>query len=158
MGQCHPIPDDAHLKDQMRLHARNALKIHQANNLPYNVEPGSDLDKAIQLDRRRQAQDQQLYESEQDAEQRRLQRFARLRQKRAGGLRVRACPACAALHRLPGGREEIDASAWSNLWPGGCLRWRHACQVAAFSLPVICIGCSLTASSAVWYCHLLKGF
>ena len=89
MGQCHPIPDDARLKAQMRLHARNAWKVHQAYNLPYEVEPGSDLDKAIQLDQRRQARNRDLYESEQDAEQRRLQRFSRLRQKRTGGMRVR---------------------------------------------------------------------
>lgn len=83
MGQCFPIPDDAKLKAEMGMHARNAMRIHSAYNLPYEVQPGSVLDKAIQLDTERRAEDQSLYESETDAEQRRLERFSRLRQKRA---------------------------------------------------------------------------
>ena len=78
----------------MHLHARNTWKIHQAHNVPWEVQPGSDMAKAIQLDQRQRSQDMQVYESEQDAEQRRLERFSRLRQKRAG-MRVRT-PCCAS--------------------------------------------------------------
>ena len=90
MGQCHPMPDDAKLKAEMRRHARNAYRIHSSYNLPYAVEPGSDMENAIRLDQAQRAHDEGLYEAEQEAEQRRLARFARLQQKRAGGMRVSA--------------------------------------------------------------------
>lgn len=93
LGQCHPIPEDAQLKSQMRIHARNALKIHNAYNIPYEVEPGSDLDKAIKLHEKKQARRAETDEDETEAEQRRLERFARLQQKRRGGMRV-CCRPC----------------------------------------------------------------
>ncbi|KAK9805746.1 hypothetical protein WJX73_005145 [Symbiochloris irregularis] len=87
LGQCHPLPDDEHLKEQMRLHARNTLKIHNAYNIPYKVQPGSDLDKAIKHHEQKQTRLAEVDEDENEAEQRRLERFARLQQKRRGGMR-----------------------------------------------------------------------
>lgn len=92
LGQCHPIPDDAQLKTQMRTHARNAAKIHSAYNIPYEVQPGSDLDKAIKLHEQKQARKAEYDVDENEAEQRRLERFARLQQKRRGGMRVCCWP------------------------------------------------------------------
>jgi hypothetical protein len=50
IGQCHAIPDDEHLKSQMRLHARNYMRIYNQHNLPYLAKPGDDLFAAARLD------------------------------------------------------------------------------------------------------------
>lgn len=50
IGQCHPIPNNEALKSQMRLHARNYMRIYNQHNLPYLAKPGDDLFAAARLD------------------------------------------------------------------------------------------------------------
>ena len=49
MGQCHPIPKDTKLREQMRKHARNYKRIYNMYNLPYLAKPGDDLFAAARL-------------------------------------------------------------------------------------------------------------
>lgn len=49
MGQCHPLPDNEQLKEEMRLHARNHARIFDMYNFDYDPSPKSDLVKAWKL-------------------------------------------------------------------------------------------------------------
>ena len=49
MGQCHPLPDNEELKEEMRLHARNHARIFNMYNFDYDPSPKSDLVKAWKL-------------------------------------------------------------------------------------------------------------
>ena len=49
MGQCHPLPDNEPLKEEMRLHARNHARIFNMYNFDYDPSPKSDLVKAWKL-------------------------------------------------------------------------------------------------------------
>ena len=46
MGQCHPLPENEELKDEMRKHARNHARIFNMYNFDYDPAPKSDLVKA----------------------------------------------------------------------------------------------------------------
>ena len=49
MGQCHPLPENEQLKDEMRKHARNHSRIYNMYNFEYDPSPKSDLVKAWKL-------------------------------------------------------------------------------------------------------------
>ena len=75
MGQCHPIPDDQKVKEAMLRAAAAHQKIYDSYNLPYEVEPGSDLDKAQKLWRRKEARKQRQLEKKLQREQQRIRRM-----------------------------------------------------------------------------------
>lgn len=75
LGQCHPIPDSPHLKHAMSVAASNHEKIHDAYNLPYDPEPGSDMDKAMKLWKRKEAKEKRALEKKLQREQQRLRRL-----------------------------------------------------------------------------------
>ena len=60
LGQCHPIPEDPKLKAAMERAGDNHQRIHDSYNLPYDPEPGSDMDKAMKLWKRQRALDKKL--------------------------------------------------------------------------------------------------
>ena len=75
LGQCHPVPEDPKLRDSMSRAAFNHQKIYESYNIPYIVEPGSDLDKAQKLWRRKQARKQRALEKKLQREAQRIRRM-----------------------------------------------------------------------------------
>lgn len=82
MGQCHPIPNDSNLKESMLRAAHNHQRIHDSYNLPYDPEPGSDMDKAQKLWKRKQARRQKALEKRLQREQ---QKIRRMEEQSGGG-------------------------------------------------------------------------
>lgn len=80
LGQCHPIPDDPLLREQMLKHARNYERIYDMYNLPYQSAPGSDMHKAIEAFKVQLAARQKKLKRTQELEKRRLRRL----EKRSG--------------------------------------------------------------------------
>ncbi|BDA41949.1 probable phosphatidylinositol 4-phosphate 5-kinase 8 at N-terminal half [Coccomyxa sp. Obi] len=77
LGQCHPIPDSAEVREQMLKHARNYERIYRSYNLPYQSAPGSDMAKAIDAFKAQLAAWQKKLKRIQELEQRRLRRLER---------------------------------------------------------------------------------
>lgn len=77
LGQCHPIPDSAEVREQMLKHARNYERIYSSYNLPYQSTPGSDMAKAIDAFKAQLAAWQKKLKRIQELEQRRLRRLER---------------------------------------------------------------------------------
>lgn len=75
MGQCHPIPDEAGLKEAMLRAAENHKRILDQYNLPYDVEPGSDMDKAQKMWKRKQARRAKALEKKLLREQQKIRRM-----------------------------------------------------------------------------------
>lgn len=75
LGQCHPVPEDPKVRDAMSRAASNHQKIYESYNLPYVVEPGSDLDKAQKMWRRKQARKQRLLGKKLQREAQRIRRM-----------------------------------------------------------------------------------
>lgn len=82
LGQCHPIPDDPSLKAAMARAAANHQRIYDSYNLPYDPEPGSDMDKAMKVWRRKQARKQRSLDKKL---QREAQKIRRMEQEASGG-------------------------------------------------------------------------
>ena len=55
MGQCFPLPDDENLQREMGKHAHNHQFIFDQYNFDVETRPGSDMEKAERLWRRKQA-------------------------------------------------------------------------------------------------------
>ena len=55
MGQCFPLPDDKNLQTEMGKHAHNHQFIFDQYNFDVETPPGSDMEKAERLWRRKQA-------------------------------------------------------------------------------------------------------
>lgn len=75
MGQCHPVPSNPKLKEAMSVAAANHQRIYDSYNLPYKPEPGSDLDKAEKLWRRKQTRRQRALEKKLQREAQRIRRM-----------------------------------------------------------------------------------
>lgn len=75
MGQCFPVPDDDGLKLKMAQAADTHRKIYQQYNLPYEVEPGSVMEKAQKLWKKKQARRQRALEKRLKREQQRIRRM-----------------------------------------------------------------------------------
>ena len=75
MGQCFPIPDDENLKASMALAAANHRRIFDSYNLPYDPEPGSDLERATKLWKRKQARRAKALERKLLREQQKVRRM-----------------------------------------------------------------------------------
>jgi hypothetical protein len=77
MGQCWPVPDDPALRRDMETAARNHERIFTQYNLPYDVDPGSDLAAAIEMQLRREIERVEKAERRAELEKRRLKRLER---------------------------------------------------------------------------------
>jgi hypothetical protein len=75
LGQCHPVPGEPGLRAAMAAAADNHQRIHDAYNLPYDPEPGSDMDKAQKLWRRRQARRQRVLDKKLQREAQKIRRM-----------------------------------------------------------------------------------
>lgn len=75
LGQCHPVPADPSLRSAMVHAAENHQRIYDAYNLPYDPEPGSDLDKAQKLWRKREARRQRSLEKKLQREAQKVRRM-----------------------------------------------------------------------------------
>eukprot|EP00887_Chlorella_sp_A99_P002543 scaffold6.g2543.t1 len=85
LGQVHPMPDDDNVKAAMLRAADTHRKIHEHYNLPYAPEPGSVMDKAMRLWRRRQARRQRALEKKLLREQQRIRRLEAADAEAGGG-------------------------------------------------------------------------
>ncbi|KAL4854759.1 Phosphatidylinositol 4-phosphate 5-kinase 8 [Chlorella vulgaris] len=76
LGQCHPIPDVESLKDAMISAANAHSRIHQSYNLPYDPPaPGSTMDKAMKLWRKKEGRKQRTLDKKLQREQQRIRRM-----------------------------------------------------------------------------------
>jgi hypothetical protein len=75
LGQCHPVPEDPKLRDSMARSAANHRRIHESYNLPYEAEPGSDMDKAQKMWRKKQVRKQKALEKKLQREAQRIRRM-----------------------------------------------------------------------------------
>ena len=75
IGQCHAVPDDPTLRDSMARAAANHQRIYDSYNLPYDVAPGSDLDKAQKMWNRKQTKKQRALEKKLQREAQRIRRL-----------------------------------------------------------------------------------
>eukprot|EP00884_Botryococcus_braunii_P004791 jgi/Botrbrau1/14312/Bobra.0287s0005.1 len=77
LGQCWPIPNDPDLLREMKRAAENHAVIYAQYNLPYEVEPGTTMGKAIELQLRRLTSRQEGRVRRAEFEKRRLKRLER---------------------------------------------------------------------------------
>ena len=75
LGQCHPVPEDSKIRDAMTRAAANHQRIYDSYNIPYETVPGSDLDKAQKLWKKKQTKKQRALEKKLQREQQRLRRL-----------------------------------------------------------------------------------
>ena len=75
MGQCFPLPDDDNLKDAMAKHAHNHEFIFNQYNFDVDTVPGSEMEKAERLWRRKKAVEARDAARKSQLERRRLQRL-----------------------------------------------------------------------------------
>lgn len=74
LGLCHSIPNDSKLKNAMSKAAAVQQHIHDMYNIPENPEPGSILEKAMKLWKRKQARKQKALEKKLQREMQRIRR------------------------------------------------------------------------------------
>jgi len=110
MGQCHPIPQNPSLKAAMTRAAANHKRIYDSYNLPYDPEPGSDLDKASKLWRRREARRQRALDKKLQREAQRVRRM----EVEAGGDGQKTAPATAAVEEAEEDFDEDDLIAFAT--------------------------------------------
>lgn len=75
LGQCHAVPEDPKIRDAMTRAAANHQRIYDSYNLPYETQPGSDLDKAQRLWKKKQTRKQRALEKKLQREQQRIRRL-----------------------------------------------------------------------------------
>lgn len=75
MGQCYPLPKDPKLLEAMKLAAANHQRIYDSYNIPYQTEPGSVMEKAEKLWRRKQARKQRTLQKKLQREAQRIRRM-----------------------------------------------------------------------------------
>ncbi len=75
MGQCFPLPDDENLKEAMAKHAHNHEFIFNQYNFDVDTLPGSEMEKAERLWRRKKAVEARDAARKSQLERRRLQRL-----------------------------------------------------------------------------------
>jgi hypothetical protein len=96
LGQCHPLPEDLDVREQMLKHARNYERIYRSYNLPYQSRPGSDMAKAIDGFKAQLASWQKKLKRIQELEQRRLRRLERRSGVKPDAAAKEVCTACCA--------------------------------------------------------------
>ncbi|KAI8105680.1 hypothetical protein M9434_000262 [Picochlorum sp. BPE23] len=74
LGLCHSIPNDSKLKNAMSKAAAVQQHIHDMYNIPENPEPGSILEKAMKLWKKKQARKQKALEKKLQREMQRIRR------------------------------------------------------------------------------------
>lgn len=74
LGLCHPIPNNPRLKKAMTKAAVIQKEIHDMYNLPEEPEPGSVMDKAMKLWKRKQVKKQKALEKKLQREAQRIRR------------------------------------------------------------------------------------
>ncbi|KAK9850798.1 hypothetical protein WJX84_009215 [Apatococcus fuscideae] len=82
MGQCHPLPENEELKDEMRKHARNHARIFNMYNFDYDPAPKSDLVKAWKHFSKKVAKDTVLQQELAEVDARTARQEAREREAR----------------------------------------------------------------------------
>lgn len=75
LGQCHAVPESPELRYAMTQAASNHKRIYDSYNIPYDPEPGSDMDKAMKLWKRKEAREKRALEKKLQREQQRLRRL-----------------------------------------------------------------------------------